>query len=1297
MEKNSVLIENLCSYVPIFLLEDIIRNPEIKNYATVDIIPGAVLFADISGFSSLTEKLSAKGPEGVEELTRYLNDYFNQIIKKIRENGGDIIKFAGDALLAFWSENHTYPNIGNLTNRELACLYAAKCAIACNKEFLHIDKAGVHLSLKIAISYGNIHLAKLGGIFGRWEILISGEPLVRLKKAIDYTTKGQTALSGEIIPFIKDYASVETLSSDTYLLKEVRASLETYVIPQLFIADKYEAVIRRYLPAAINKRLAAGQWDWLGELRNLTIIFLNLPDMNEKNPLEKSQELMETIQKVIYKYEGSINKISVDDKGVSILAAFGLPPLTHENDPYRGAQASLDMKKVLSKMKYRFSIGVTSGKVFCGSIGNKFRKEYTVIGDSVNLAARLMQAATHHEKDTDHSILCDYVTFKYSKNRLHFKELEPIHVKGKIDLVKIYFPIQAFFAERLHHDSGSFFGREKEISLLVDFLTNKVKDKNVFLIKGEPGAGKTRLIQELDEIASKENYIYLYGYSDPIEKYNLFFSWKRVFSKIFNIDIQETKENEYKGIYDFFANYHGLLEDISLLNSVFDSENNPISSELDKKNFLEKTIKLLKRALELYSANKKFLVILEDIQDMDTASMNLLVNIVQEKIPFKLILSYRPIEESNLIYKDFKNILENFQVLQLELNNLNKTDTIELIKSMLHLNNVPKLITDLIYNKTQGNPFFTEELLNAMLDSGIVVYSDGELKIRNDKLKNLSFPDTIRGLITSRIDQLSPHQQLVLKSASVIGRTFTSDILNEILPVESDKQHLNDYLVSLEKNDIVPIKATEFETRYMFKNSVTQEVAYNLMLYAQRKELHLKTARAIEKKFADRLSEFYTTLGSHFLHGEEWEKALFYYLNAANEANKMLAHNEARDAYSKALYALSNLSETQDNTRKKIDIIICLANLSFGTENSDVGLERLKESEQVLLSFSPESINEDDISRLSNIYYLIGRAYYFINMPREAFKYYSIAIEEGKKTDKEELIAIPASLIGRVFISQSNHQMAKILLLQALSFLEKTDDYQNWIITQSFYGIALAFTGEINKAEDMALKALEKAKSLNYRSGESVSCICLSLVYYQMGRYEKMVQVSKEGVSSGEKSGDILYVYGNYGLIGVAYTQIGDIAKARESFNSCNEIGKKIGTSLIYQDFFKIKEAELSFIEKNYYQSIELVNLTEDLLEVTQNSLVGGYIKILNALIYEKTKTRKFRTIETLLKDAINNFEIGNNNIEIAKAKLLLSELYKANNMPKKYNQTYELALSMIQEYSLDMDAEMNYIKRILS
>ena len=273
-------------------------------------------------------------------------------------------------------------------------LRVAQCCLSV-QERLHAYQAAedVRLSLKLAIGAGDLATVTLGGVFNRWEFMIAGVPLAQVGASNDRAQAGQILLSPEAWKRVQDKCTGQEVTDGHVRLEAVRAPVPVQPADPPDPAPEAAAALRAFIPGAIRSRLDAGQTDWLAELRHVTVLFINLPDFKYGTPIAQAQEAMATLQTNLYRYEGSINKISVDDKGTSLIAALGLPPLAHEDDATRGVRAALAIQEELRRLSFRSAIGVTTGMVFCGSVGSDRRREYTLMGDVVNLSARLMQAA----------------------------------------------------------------------------------------------------------------------------------------------------------------------------------------------------------------------------------------------------------------------------------------------------------------------------------------------------------------------------------------------------------------------------------------------------------------------------------------------------------------------------------------------------------------------------------------------------------------------------------------------------------------------------------------------------------------------------------------------------------------------------------------------------------------------------------------------------------------------------------------------------------------------------------------
>ena len=248
------------------------------------------------------------------------------MIDLIAEHGGDVVKFAGDALVALWPS----PDPAGVAERVERI---ARCSLVMQERLHDYEVAeGLRLSMKLAIGAGEVLTEHLGGVFDRWELLVAGQPLAQVGVANGKADPGDIMVSAEAWRLIADHATGDVLDNGAVRLAGLARTLAVVPPAPLALRPEIAAGVRSFVPVAIRGRLDAGQTEWLGELRRISLMFVNLPDFNVDAPLEAAQAAMRALQTTLYRFEGSINKISVDDKGASLIAVLGLPPLSHEDD-----------------------------------------------------------------------------------------------------------------------------------------------------------------------------------------------------------------------------------------------------------------------------------------------------------------------------------------------------------------------------------------------------------------------------------------------------------------------------------------------------------------------------------------------------------------------------------------------------------------------------------------------------------------------------------------------------------------------------------------------------------------------------------------------------------------------------------------------------------------------------------------------------------------------------------------------------------------------------------------------------
>lgn len=918
-------LETLTSFLPETLIRRFTRNPAPLSVPEVERLEAAVLFADISGFSPLAERLAQRGPVGAEELTAILTVCFERLIDLIHEHGGDVIKFAGDALLALWDAAES--------DLATAACRAAQCALAVRAALQDCEVGGgTRLSIHSGVGAGEVTISIVGGQLKRWELLVSGPPLIQIGLASKQATSGEVVVARAAWEHIRGRVRGVALDSGDWRLNSIDAPVVVKSPKPVRPCAKSVAALRACIPRAVLARLETGQDAWLAELRNLTVLFVNLPDLTETLVLKRAQAVMCAMQSALYRFEGSINQLGADDKGITLVAAFGLPPLAHEDDALRGVQAAQAIQSRLRELGIRSAIGIATGRVYCGAVGSERRRQYAIIGDVVNLSARLMQIAPG-------DILCDAATHRATVAKMRFEPLPAQAVKGKAQPVALFRPYcQAVEAP----GRRQMVGREAERSVLVSALESlQAGSGGVVLIEGEAGIGKSRLLAEFASEAEAREVAVFTGVGDAIEHSTPYHAWRPLFSRLFEIENRSTYEERRAQVRTRLASSPEAIARAPLLNVVLPLElpDNELTGAMTGQVRADNTNDLLLSLLRTSCRARPTAFVVEDAHWLDSSSWALLLIVCQQLPTALVILATRPLTEP--LAPESQALLAQPNLLRYPLGPLPAADTTELACARLGIGTLPAGVASFIHEKTQGNPFFADELALALHEGGLLVIKNGECRMAPGvDLRRVSFPDSVQGVITSRIDHLPPSQQLTLKVASVIGRVFALRVLRDIYPVEGERGQLDDNLQALDRLDLTPREPSAPDLAYIFKHVITQEVAYNLMLYAQRRQLHRAAAEWYEGAEAHDLEGYYPLLAHHWSNTDEVAKAGVYFEKAGEQALRNGAYAEAVGFL---LEALDRLPLTQQPT---LDEVVRRARILRELGASYLGLGSLTESKK---------------------------------------------------------------------------------------------------------------------------------------------------------------------------------------------------------------------------------------------------------------------------------------------------------------------------------------------------------------
>jgi predicted ATPase/class 3 adenylate cyclase len=915
-------LESLASYVPARVAWQLAEIPAQPDGPRADRFDGAVLFADISGFTALTESLARRGDAGVEDLTRWLNVYFGRLIDVIVEHGGDILKFAGDALIAAWYADDE--SVEDCTCR------AVQCGLAAQTRLGDVSAtADVHLSLRIGVSAGALAILQVGGVRGRRELIATGEPLAGMSAAKADASPGDVAIDAGAWASIADRIAADTLPGGAMRVLEVRKPLALRPLRLTVPADSEELLA--YVPPAVADRAGRGDTSWLAELRRVTVLFVNFPGLTPATPLERAHAVMLELQACLARYEGTINKLSLDDKGASLVAAFGLPPLSHDDDPERGVRAALAIRERLAPMQVRHSTGIATGLAFCGIVGNATRREYTMIGDVVNLAARLMQAAGG-------DIFCDAATADASRARIGFEAVRPISVKGKAGEIQVSHPIATAARQAAGRvdAADTTIGRRREQQAIDDALRALMErgEGSILLFEGMAGIGKSRLLDEARRRARRLGLPRLEGSADSMEQSTAFHVCRGIFEQAFGLDPAAGREEREARVRARVTD-RGRPEWLALLpllNPVLRTSfpQTDATSSVDERVRASVTYDLLADLLVALPDSPRQVLLLEGAQWMDSASVALAARLYERTVPLVIVAAMRPIPGT--AFEEITTLAERLPIARVSLEPLGDDEIVAVAGRALGAVWVPEQLAAVIRAKADGNPLLSQEIAAAVRDAGLIEMSGGQCRlVPGADPRSLDLPTSIQGAVTARLDRLSPLRRLLLKVASVVGRTFEEDVVAQLIRREADDALVADNLGAMEAMGLISLVRSDPSPAYAFRHAAFHEVTYRQMLFAQRRHLHRAVAELLERRHAGALADVYARLAFHWTKAVEADdaddvgigKAIEYLHRAGEQSLHQLAAQEAVEFLTDALRLLERLPATVERSRREL-ALCCL-------------------------------------------------------------------------------------------------------------------------------------------------------------------------------------------------------------------------------------------------------------------------------------------------------------------------------------------------------------------------------------
>jgi class 3 adenylate cyclase/tetratricopeptide (TPR) repeat protein len=909
-----------------------------------------------------------------------------------------------------------------------------------------------------------------------------------------------------------------------------------------------------YTPKHLAEKILTSRSALEGERKQVTVLFVDVSgftSLSERLDPEDVHGLMsrafELMLAEVHRYEGTVNQFLGD----GIMALFGAP-IAHEDHAQRAVHAALGIRKALEgyqeelrgKRGISFQVrhGLNTGLVVVGSIGNDLRMDYTAVGDTTNVAARLQAAA-----DPGRILISDAI-HRLVGGYFYVRPLGEFTLKGKAEPVRAWEVLSARVARtRLEVEAERgltpFVGRDRELRLLFEcFEQAKAGHGQVAFIVGEPGIGKSRLLLEFrqrlgEEATWSEGRAMAFGHSMA---FHPLIDLLRQNFRIEEGDVEATIVTKVeRGVLRLGEDLRPTLPYLRYLLSVDPGAATVLTMDPQQRRgeVFDALRHLTLRAAEV----RPQVVVYEDVHWMDQTTEAYLV-FTADSIPTSRVLRI-------LTYRTgyMHPFGERSYHTRIVLNTLSTEHSIAMAQAMLATERLPEELQTLIARKAEGNPFFVEEVVKSLLEVGALRQA-GEGYVLAKRLDEIVVPDTIQDVIMARIDRLKEAPKRTLQLASVIGREFTRRLLDQLAEIRARTEEV---LRELKAIELIYEKSVFPELAYMFKHALTHEVAYNSLLVQRRKELHRLIGLAIEELYADRLAEQYEVLAYHFAKGEEWRKAIEYLLKAAEKAAKAFATREALGLYDQALEAASHLGQVVDANilmaihRAKADLYFVLSDF----EHSRTEAERLL----TLARQVPDRVQEGAALAA------MGYASFWAHDFERALTDTRQAIKIAQEADAKAVLAAGHFTICWVQSATGHLDQAAEELDRALSMSRSVGDIHHQSLLLGRAGQLKNWKGEYAGGARLQSEGLRIALQHNLPVPRLNNHFWYGITLIGKGDYDEALATLGEGLALSEKLGDEVQRLRLLNSLGWLYSELGDLDHALDFNRRGAEEARKRG------------------------------------------------------------------------------------------------------------------------------------------
>jgi class 3 adenylate cyclase/tetratricopeptide (TPR) repeat protein len=1117
--------EEMLTYLPASLVHAISAEPSLA-VPWCRAVEGTMVMADLSGFTAISERLAKLGDEGAERLTAVINSFFERMLKTASFYVGDTLTFGGDAiLLLFQGEGHADRGVA----AALGMLKQVQRAAA-----VDAGDARVKIGMSVGAHSDSFLLAAVGLPETEVRALFLGRGSEQVALAEAQADRGQVTVSQATGKLIR--ARIRTAKAGEYRrVEEFDAKNVCPPMPdEIALSDRQAAFLAPFLPPYVYETPGASAPPHLQltpEHRRVAIVFVNilgLNDLIERNgvgaALEQLQSYAAMLTLLSEKHHGFVVSSDIATRGSKLILTFGAP-LAHEYAAANAARFALELNVWLrdAGLDIEHRIGVNGGHVFAGEIGPSFRRQYTVMGDAVNLAARLMAAAHSGEAYVSRDFLTQ------AGPSFCGRELPPMKVKGKEQPVSVCVLEEEKQAGRhVHlwaHSSRAWprmFGRRTELRLIQEAWEGAQEGRGrTMLVVGEAGVGKTRLLEEALNGMTEAALTTRLACFEHLQAAP-FAPWMQSLDSLLDLGRDEAAEERTDKVQAYLeSRLASLVEFGSLLNpllglSLAQSE---VVKSLDAQSRRQRLLELIADVVVAAGRDGGHVIVVEDLHWMDESSMALVGRLAEHATAASvlMLLTSRPL--------DVPSELSTDDTTRLDLAELARSESLAMVREALGVPDLPDEVGEAVYEKTKGNPLFLEEVIHSLQAPGTLErILTASSVMRAAELAALEIPDRVQGLLMSRIDGLPSDTREVLKIGSVVGRSFDQTLLvgiDDPLLYPSVLEHAIDELVDA---GLVVVAGEDEWSSLTFRHALVQDVAYESMPFARRRELHRRVAHYLESVAG---SDDHGLLVHHYQHADDAKMTRLHAVMASAGSVAVYASREAIDYLKIALATASAPTSCDACLRGRFEELIGDSLVLLGRHEE--ALTCFKEARHRWASPRVREIAENTLRELSPI---------------------------------EDPDARDSSLCWRIALAaergEASFRRASRWLDRAMAALppNRPGLKARVYITRS---VVLSRLGRFREAVEVGEEALALARQDGDLPTQAWALSMLTMSLDSLGLLRRAVECNEEGIRLYEKAGDLAGLWSSHANLAAVYLKLGDVRKSLEHDEISLGLASRIG------------------------------------------------------------------------------------------------------------------------------------------